>query len=117
MNPEQELSLFNGVIKLLGTYSHPRDVIKRLAYFYKEETVLYEQDLRIKRLVDAMDSAVKEWDVPLGCPSIRKVDLTEQEKKLIRGSKFIAAIKLVRQRTGFNLKDSKMIVDNYRFGR
>jgi len=116
-NPEQDYLLFNAIIKMLGMHSHPRDIIKRLSRFYKTETVLYNSDLRIKRLVDSLDKVVEEWDIPLGNPSIRKIDLTDEEKAFVAQNKIIAAIKLVRQRTGLNLRDSKIIIDNYRFGR
>ena len=43
-------------------------------------------------------------------------ELNEQEKALIRDSNdFVGAIKSYRNRTGFGLKESKDIVDAYRY--
>jgi len=43
------------------------------------------------------------------------LSLTDEEKKLVDGNRYIEAIKTLRTRCGLCLQDAKMVIDKYKF--
>ena len=109
-----DYTLHNKLTKIMAESFLPRDIIKDFSRHYKNNKFT-EHDPRIARLVKKLDEAIEEWSSPVGGPLIASVQLTEIEKNHIKDGEIISAIRWVKNRTGYSLKDSKIIVDNYRF--